>query len=153
MYFKKNIIIYYGIFLFTILSLLNSSVLISSIIFAQNAYSITPPSTPSRPHSLSSSSSSSSFPPPFSDQLSSQQMASSTNKTCTITPSLIEEEGTPQQTEGPYFVAGMPNRSDIRSDPSDGSLQQGIPLHLVIHVYKINDKSNNFTPADTADVS
>jgi protocatechuate 3,4-dioxygenase beta subunit len=151
MYFKKNIIIYYGIFLFTILSLLNSSVLISSIIFAQNGNSITPPSTPPRPNSLSSSSSSSS--PPFSDQLSSQQMASSTNKTCTLTPSLIEEEGTPQQTEGPYFVAGMPNRSDIRSDPSDGSVQQGIPLHLVIHVYKINDKGNNSTPADAAAVS
>ena len=147
MYFKKNIIIYYGIFLFTILSLLNSSVPISSIIFAQNANSITPP----QPNSLSSSSSS--FPPPFSNQLSSQQMASSTNKTCTLTPSLIEEEGTPQQTEGPYFVAGMPNRSDIRSDPSDGYVQQGIPLHLVIHVYKINDKGNNSTPADAAAVS
>jgi protocatechuate 3,4-dioxygenase beta subunit len=151
MYFKKNIIIYYGIFLFIILSLLNNSGPISSIIFAQNANSITSPSTPSRPNSLSSSLSS--FPPPFSDQLSSQQMTSSTNKTCTVTPSLIEEEGTPQQTEGPYFVAGMPNRSDIRSDPSDGSLQQGIPLHLVIHVYKINDKGNNSTPADAAAVS
>jgi protocatechuate 3,4-dioxygenase beta subunit len=147
MYFKKNIIIYYGIFLFTILSLLNSSVPIPSIVFSQNANSITPP----RPNSLSSSSSS--FPPPFSDQLSSQQMASSTNKTCTVTPSLIEEEGTPQQTEGPYFVAGMPNRSDIRPDPSDGSVQQGIPLHLVIHVYKINDKGNNSTSADAAAVS
>jgi protocatechuate 3,4-dioxygenase beta subunit len=151
MYFKKNIIIYYGIFLFIILSLLNNSGPISSIIFAQNANSITSPSTPSRPNSLSSSLSS--FPPPFSDQLSSQQMTSSTNKTCTVTPSLIEEEGTPQQTEGPYFVAGMPNRSDIRSDPSDGSVQQGIPLHLVIHVYKINDKGNNSTPADAAAVS
>ncbi len=142
MYLKKSIIIYYGIFLFTILSLLNISVPISSIIFAQNANSITPP-----PRSNSPSSSSPPFPPPFSDQLSSQQMASSTNKTCTLTPSLIEEEGTPQQTEGPYFVAGMPNRSDIHSDPSDGSVQQGIPLHLVIHVYKINDKGNNSTPA------
>jgi protocatechuate 3,4-dioxygenase beta subunit len=139
MYFKKSNIIYYGIILFIILSLLNSSVPISSIIFAQNVNSITPP-----PLNSPSSSASPPFPPPpFSDKLSSQQMASSTNKTCTLTPSLIEEEGTPQQTEGPYFVAGTPNRSDIRSDPSDGSLQQGIPLHLVIHVYKINDKGNN----------
>jgi protocatechuate 3,4-dioxygenase beta subunit len=138
MYFKKSIIIYYGIILFIILSLLNSSVPISSIIFAQNVNSITPP-----PLNSPSSASPPFPPPPFSDKLSSQQMASSTNKTCTLTPSLIEEEGTPQQTEGPYFVAGTPNRSDIRSDPSDGSLQQGIPLHLVIHVYKINDKGNN----------
>jgi protocatechuate 3,4-dioxygenase beta subunit len=138
MYFKKSIIIYYGIILFIFLSLLNSSVPISSIIFAQNVNSITPP-----PLNSPSSASPPFPPPPFSDKLSSQQMASSTNKTCTLTPSLIEEEGTPQQTEGPYFVGGTPNRSDIRSDPFDGSLQQGIPLHLVIHVYKINDKGNN----------
>lgn len=46
---------------------------------------------------------------------------------------------TPQQTEGPYFVDGKPNRSDIRTDSSDGSLQQGITLYLVIHVYGINN--------------
>jgi protocatechuate 3,4-dioxygenase beta subunit len=46
---------------------------------------------------------------------------------------------TPQQTEGPYFVDGMPNRSDIRTDSSDGSLQQGITLYLVIHIYGINN--------------
>jgi hypothetical protein len=38
-----------------------------------------------------------------------------------LRPSLIEVKGTPQQIEGPYFVDGMPNRSDIRSDTSDGS--------------------------------
>ncbi len=141
MCFKKSIMVYYGIIIFTILSLINSSVFIPSIIFAQNANSISLPFN-------SSFSSSLQFPSPrFSDQLSSQQMTSSTNKTCTLTPSLIEKEGTPQQTEGPYFVAGMPNRSDIRSDSSDGSVQQGIPLHLVIHVYKINEKGNNFTSA------
>jgi protocatechuate 3,4-dioxygenase beta subunit len=77
-------------------------------------------------------------PPPISPELSAAQKSASTNKTCTLTPSLIEYEGTPQQTEGPYFVDDMPNRSDIRSDPSDGSVQQGIPLHLVIHVYGLN---------------
>jgi protocatechuate 3,4-dioxygenase beta subunit len=49
--------------------------------------------------------------------------------------------GTPQQTEGPYFVDGMPNRSDIRSDPSDGSVQQGIPLRLAFHVYSEDNGS------------
>jgi protocatechuate 3,4-dioxygenase beta subunit len=77
-------------------------------------------------------------PPPISPELSAAQKSASTNKTCTLTPSLIEYEGTPQQTEGPYFVDNMPNRSDIRSDPSDGSVQEGIPLHLVIHVYGVN---------------
>jgi hypothetical protein len=63
-----------------------------------------------------------------------QQIATSTNETCTLTPSLIKVEGTPQQTEGQYFVDGMPNRSDIRSDTSDGSVQEGILLDLIINV-------------------
>ena len=73
-------------------------------------------------------------PPPISPELSAAQISASTNKTCTLTPSLIESEGTPQQTEGPYFVEDMPNRPDIRSDPSDGSMQQGITLNLILHV-------------------
>jgi protocatechuate 3,4-dioxygenase beta subunit len=81
-------------------------------------------------------------PPPISPELSAAQKSASTNKTCTPTPSLIEYEGTPQQTEGPYFVDGMPNRSDIRSDPSDGSVQQGIPLHLIIHVYGLHENGS-----------
>jgi protocatechuate 3,4-dioxygenase beta subunit len=68
-------------------------------------------------------------------------MASSTNKSCTLTPSLIESEGTPQQIEGPYFVAGMPLRSNITYDTSDGSIQQGIPLHIVLHVFIVNENN------------
>jgi protocatechuate 3,4-dioxygenase beta subunit len=83
------------------------------------------------------------FPPSsISPELSAAQKSASTNKTCTLTPSLIEYEGTPQQTEGPYFVDGMPNRSNITSDPSDGSVQQGIPLHLIIHVYGLNENGS-----------
>src|SRR4028118_265283 len=47
----------------------------------------------------------------------------------------------PQQTEGPYFVDEKLNRSDIRSDPSDGSVKQGIPLRLVFHVSQIDGSS------------
>jgi protocatechuate 3,4-dioxygenase beta subunit len=93
-------------------------------------------STPSRPAPTAFP------PPPISPELSAAQKSASTNKTCTLTPSLIESEGTPQQTEGPYFVDDMPNRSDIRSDPSDGSVQQGIPLHLVIHVYGVDNNGS-----------
>jgi protocatechuate 3,4-dioxygenase beta subunit len=86
------------------------------------------------------------LPPPVPfDELSAQQIATSTNKTCTLTPSLIEVEGTPQEIEGPYFVDDLPNRSDIRSDASeDGSIQEeeGIPLQLIIHVYDIRDNSS-----------
>jgi protocatechuate 3,4-dioxygenase beta subunit len=89
-------------------------------------------SPPSRPIPMA-------FPPPPISELSAAQKSASTNKTCAITPSLVESEGTPQQTEGPYFVDNMPNRSDIRSDPSDGSVQEGIPLNLVIHVYSVDD--------------
>lgn len=80
------------------------------------------------------------FEPP-SPELSATQISASTSQTCTLTPSLIEEEGTPQQIEGPYFVDDMPNRSDIRSDLSDGSVQQGIPLRLVLHVYDVDKGS------------
>jgi hypothetical protein len=35
---------------------------------------------------------------------------------------------TPEKTEGPYFVDEKLNRSDIRSDPTDGSVEQGVAL-------------------------
>ena len=81
------------------------------------------------------------FGPSASPELSATQISASTNQTCTLTPSLIEEEGTPQQIEGPYFVDDMPNRSDIRSDPSDASVQEGVPLSLVLHVYDVDNGS------------
>jgi protocatechuate 3,4-dioxygenase beta subunit len=91
-------------------------------------------------------------PPP--EQFSATQVNASTNKTCTLTPSLIEVEGTPQQTEGPYFVGNMPNRSDITSDTSDGSVQEGIPLKLVINVYDVDGDNggNSCIPLKAAQV-
>jgi protocatechuate 3,4-dioxygenase beta subunit len=89
---------------------------------------------------LASNIASAQFPPP-SPELSATQISSSTNKTCTLPPSLIKIKGTPQQTEGPYFVEGMPKRSDIRSDPSDGLVQQGVPLRLILHVYEVDNGS------------
>jgi protocatechuate 3,4-dioxygenase beta subunit len=40
----------------------------------------------------------------------------------------------PEMTEGPYFVDEMLNRSDIRRDPSDGSVKPGAPLQLTFNV-------------------
>lgn len=74
-------------------------------------------------------------------ELSATQKNASTNATCSLTTSSVTLQGTPQQTEGPYFVEDMPNRSDIRSDTSNGSVEQGIPLRLVIHIYGVNDGS------------
>ncbi len=40
----------------------------------------------------------------------------------------------PAQTEGPYWVDEMLNRSDIRSDPTTGDVKPGMPLRLAINV-------------------
>lgn len=44
----------------------------------------------------------------------------------------------PAQTEGPYFVDGALNRSDIRSDPGDGTLSEGAPLRLAFRVSRLD---------------
>ncbi|BAY45122.1 dioxygenase subfamily protein [Scytonema sp. HK-05] len=44
----------------------------------------------------------------------------------------------PEQTEGPYFVDEKLKRSDIRSDPSDGSVKDGVPLKLTLRVSGIS---------------
>lgn len=44
----------------------------------------------------------------------------------------------PSQTEGPYFVDTKLNRTDIRSDPTDGSVCEGAPLHLGFQVSQLN---------------
>jgi protocatechuate 3,4-dioxygenase beta subunit len=45
----------------------------------------------------------------------------------------------PEMTEGPYFVDEMLNRSDIRSDPSDGSTREGVPVRLTVNVSQVNE--------------
>jgi protocatechuate 3,4-dioxygenase beta subunit len=44
----------------------------------------------------------------------------------------------PEQTEGPYFVDERLQRSDIRSDPSDGSVRAGALLHLTFQVSRVS---------------
>lgn len=43
----------------------------------------------------------------------------------------------PAKTEGPYFVDGMLNRSDIRIDPTDGSIKEGVVLRLIFRVQQL----------------
>lgn len=52
------------------------------------------------------------------------------------TPSCIAR---PELTEGPYFVDEKLNRSDIRSDPSDGSVKEGVPLQITFRVSQISN--------------
>ena len=41
---------------------------------------------------------------------------------------------TPEQMDGPYFVDARLNRSDIRSDPADKTIKQGVPLNLILRI-------------------
>ncbi|MBI4000483.1 MAG: intradiol ring-cleavage dioxygenase [Nitrospira defluvii] len=43
----------------------------------------------------------------------------------------------PEQTEGPYFVDERLNRSDIRSDPTDGQIKPGTPLALTLQIFRL----------------
>lgn len=56
----------------------------------------------------------------------------------------------PQLTIGPYFVDEQLNRSEIRSEPSDGSVKEGVPLTLAIGVYDV--ASNSCKPIEEAQV-
>jgi protocatechuate 3,4-dioxygenase beta subunit len=47
-------------------------------------------------------------------------------------------EDTPGLTEGPYWVDEMLNRSDVRSDPTSGVVQVGLPLYLAVNVSQLN---------------
>jgi len=43
----------------------------------------------------------------------------------------------PAETAGPYYVDEKLNRSDIRSDPSDGTVKSGAPLELTFNVSRL----------------
>lgn len=47
----------------------------------------------------------------------------------------------PEMTLGPYFVDEQLNRSDIRSEPSDNSVREGVPLTLAIGVFDVAQNS------------
>jgi len=56
----------------------------------------------------------------------------------TPTPVTVSCVAFPQETEGPYWVDEMLNRSDIRSDPSTSTVQTGVPLVLTFYVVNVN---------------
>lgn len=60
-----------------------------------------------------------------------------TGQSSTVQQSLPACVITPQQTEGPYFVDERLDRSDIRTDPMDGSVRDGVPLRLAIQVTQV----------------
>jgi protocatechuate 3,4-dioxygenase beta subunit len=58
----------------------------------------------------------------------------------------------PALTEGPYFVDAKLDRSDIRSDPSDGSVKPGPPLRLALRVSRLAAGTCAPLPGATVDV-
>lgn len=65
----------------------------------------------------------------------------------TLGPSCVVR---PEQMEGPYFVDERLNRSDIRSDPTDGQVKLGTPLTLTLQVSRLN--AGNCQPLSGAQV-
>jgi protocatechuate 3,4-dioxygenase beta subunit len=57
----------------------------------------------------------------------------------TAAPTLPACIVTPEQIEGPYFVDEKLKRSDIRSDPSDNSVKEGMPLQLTLRVTQVSN--------------
>lgn len=83
------------------------------------------------------------IPTSESTQVSSTQIASTalTALDCVVRPEL---------TIGPYFVDEQLDRSDIRSDSSDNSVKEGVPLTLYIAVASVGN--NSCTPLEGAQV-
>lgn len=54
----------------------------------------------------------------------------------------------PELTEGPYFVDEGLHRSDIRSNPSDGSVRDGTLLELALRVFQV--RGNDCTALEGA---
>jgi protocatechuate 3,4-dioxygenase beta subunit len=77
-------------------------------------------------------------------------LINSTASTKAITSAVPSCVVRPAMTEGPYFVDEMLNRSDIRSDPTDGSIKAGLPLALKFNVSQVGN--NVCSPLSDAQV-
>jgi protocatechuate 3,4-dioxygenase beta subunit len=58
----------------------------------------------------------------------------------------------PELTEGPFFVDEMLNRSDIRPDPSDGSISQGTQLDIIFNVSQLSANGCSALPGAQVDI-
>ena len=59
---------------------------------------------------------------------------------------------TPEQMEGPFFTDVRLNRSDIRSDPTDKSVKEGVPLVLTLRVSAVGNAGCTQLAGATVDV-
>jgi protocatechuate 3,4-dioxygenase beta subunit len=67
-----------------------------------------------------------------------------------VTSSALDCVVRPELTIGPYFVDDQLKRSDIRSEPSDSSVKEGVPVTLKINVFDV--ANNSCTPLEGAQV-
>ncbi|NOS80478.1 MAG: twin-arginine translocation pathway signal protein [Nitrospira sp.] len=58
----------------------------------------------------------------------------------------------PEQMEGPYFVDERLNRSDIRTDPTDGQVKPGTPLTLTLRVSQLSTGGCQPLPGAQVDI-
>ncbi|MCY3598673.1 MAG: intradiol ring-cleavage dioxygenase [Gemmatimonadetes bacterium] len=58
----------------------------------------------------------------------------------------------PEQTEGPFFVDARLERADIRSDPSTGTVSEGVPLTLRFNLSRISRGDCSALPGALIDV-
>lgn len=70
-------------------------------------------------------------------------------QTATALPSCVVR---PELTEGPYFVDGQLNRSDIRVEPSDDSIREGALLRLMFNVSNVTSDACASLPGAQIDV-
>ncbi len=54
------------------------------------------------------------------------------------------------QTEGPYWIDEMLNRSDLRADPSSGLIKPGLPLTLALNFHDV--RANSCSPLTGAQI-
>jgi protocatechuate 3,4-dioxygenase beta subunit len=77
------------------------------------------------------------------------QDATATAEATAVVPSCIVK---PALTEGPYFVDDQLNRSDIRIEPSDGSIREGAMLKLAFRVTQLDSAACIPLPGAQVDV-
>ena len=59
---------------------------------------------------------------------------------------------TPEMTEGPYWIDERLNRADLIVDPTDNSVQAGLPLVLTIRVYQVANQTVTALPGAYVDL-
>src|SRR4029079_13300775 len=75
---------------------------------------------------------------PTAEATTAAEVTAAASANATATPGCVVR---PEMTEGPYFVDGQMERSDIRVEPTDGSVKEGFPLTLAIAVSQINNST------------